>query len=141
MNARSVSKVTGRLGSWLFADVDRRDAKRERRPAYVGEAGRAHPGRKLFFGREFGDRLRKISIGSAVATQGSADQRQHAMKIEVIENAHQRLARRCELEDHEASSPLEHAMQLAERGVEITHIANAKRDDRASGASWCQWQL
>ena len=94
MNARNVSNVTGRLFSRLFADVDRRDAKRERRPAYVGEAGRPHPGRQLFFGRKFGDRLRQISIGSAVATQGSADQRQHAMKIEVIENAHQRLKRR-----------------------------------------------
>src|SRR6266550_1928552 len=90
---------------------------------------------------KFGDRLRQISIGSAVATHGSADQRQHVVKIELIENAHQRLARCCELEDHEASSPLEHAMQLGERGVEITHIANAKRDDRSSGAFWCQWQL
>jgi len=63
------------------------------------------------------------------------------MKVDVIERAHDGLPGRGELQNHEASARGEHAMNLAQRGIEIAHVPHPERDDGSRRALRRQWQF
>src|SRR5205085_5312040 len=49
---------------------------------------------------------------------------------EMVEGAHDAIAWRRELQNHETRTARQHAIHFAERAVEIVHIANTEGDDR-----------
>ena len=77
-------------GSRLCAGVDRRNAKSQRPPVDIDEAGRSHAVGKLLFDRKIGDGAREVCVCGSMAAYQGADLGQDSVKVQVVQATNDR---------------------------------------------------
>src|SRR5204862_8293493 len=73
--------------------------------------------------------FRQISVRTVIAAHEAADAGQQTMKVEIVDVAYERGARRREFEDDQTPPSTHDPGNLAQTGVQVGQIAHPKSDD------------
>src|SRR5882762_9082962 len=113
------------------AIVDRADPAGEALETDARESRGHEPLRQCLRLRKCEHRLWQVGIGVSMFRHEPADGGQNPAKVEQVDRAQRREARRGELEDDETRAWLEHSCGFAQAPVQVGEIADAKSHQRA----------
>src|SRR5437879_4771185 len=113
------------------AMMDGADPARQEFVADGVESGDAQPVCQAFRIGELEHRLWQVGIGVPMFRHRPADRGEHAPEVEQVQGAQRRKPRRGELEHHEMRTRPEHAVRLAQPGVQVREVPDPERAHRA----------
>lgn len=116
------------LGAYSL--MNGRNPECQRLPRYCSKPGSTHPLGKVFLHGKIRDRTWKIAVCGRVPADETTDQRQHLMKVKVIQPANRSESRGGELQDDEAAPRLEDSVHLTQSRIEAGNIPDSKGYNR-----------
>jgi len=94
---------------------------------HVDEARVAHVPCEHRLGRKMRHGPREVLVRRAVTADHATDERQQVMEVDVVQRAHDRRARRRELEDHEPRARAEHPEHFGQAAIERGDVSDPER--------------